>query len=385
MTMTTGSNTGRHNTPADARMRRGLKRYERPAPRRSRRLTALALSLLLSLILAVSGCGLGADSGVDPAAASASESQAALASAETLPEIAATDAVPSDTQTPSPSPEAAAQPPVPTEDRAGNPISVPEKVARIVSLAPSFTEILIDMGLAERIVAIDMNAAAINGVDAAWPVFDMMAPDTEKLLALAPDVLLASPISTGGGDDPFKLLRDAGICVIYVPTSDSIADIEEDLRFVGAVVGESDKAESLVTAMQAEIDAIGAIGAGVTEKKRVHFEISAAPYIYSFGKGVFLDEMLALIGAENVYADQESWIPVADEVALAGDPDVILTNVNYIPDAIGEIKARPGWSEIKAVKSGDVYYIDNMASSLPNHNIVKALREMAEAVYPELY
>ena len=385
MTMTTGNITGRHNTQAGARARRVQTRCERPAPLRPRWVTALALSLLLSLILAVSGCGLGTGSGVEPATPPASESLQAPASAETLPQTAATGAVPSDSQTPSPSPEAAEQPSVPTEDRAGNPISVPEKVSRIVSLAPSFTEMLIDMGLAERIVAIDMNAAAINGVNAAWPVFDMMAPDTEKLLALAPDVLLASPISTGGGDDPFKLLRDAGICVIYVPTSESIADIEEDLRFVGAVVGESEKAQSLVNAMRAELDAIGAIGAGVTEKKRVHFEISAAPYIYSFGKGVFLDEMLALIGAENVYADQESWIPVADEVALAGDPDVILTNVNYIPDAIGEIKVRPGWSEIKAVKTGDVYYIDNMASSLPNHNIVKALREMAEAVYPELY
>ena len=150
-------------------------------------------------------------------------------------------------------------------------------------------------------------------------------------------------------------------------------------------MGEPEKAQALVDGMQAELDAIGAIGATVTEKKRVHFEISAAPYIYSFGDGVFLDEMLTLIGAENVYADQQSWIPVADEVALAADPDVILTNVNYIPDAVGEIKARPGWAEVKAVKSGDVYPIDNMASSLPNHNIVKALREMAEAIYPELY
>ena len=275
--------------------------------------------------------------------------------------------------------------PVPTQDRTGAPITVPAQVKRILSLAPSFTEMLIDMGLSDRIVAIDMNAATLTGVDPAWPVFDMMAPDTEQLLALEADILLASPISTGGGEDPFKLLRDAGVCVIYVPTSNSIAAIQEDVLFVGAVVGESAKARQLVSDMQVAIDEIAAIGATVTEKKRVHFEISAAPYIYSFGKGVFLDEMLTLIGAENVYADQDSWIPVADEVALASDPDVILTNVSYLPDAVGEIEERAGWSELEAVKGGQVYAIDNMSSSLPNHNIVKALRQMAEAVYPELY
>ncbi len=360
----------------------------------NRRLAA-TLGVVIALILSLGLTGCGAPAGADLPGATAQPA----ASEQAEPSASATPAVSSES-VPSQEASAAAEPAAsadaspaapaeivakPTSDRAGNPIVVPETVARIVSLAPSFTEMLLDMGLGERIVAIDMNAVGLAGVNPDWPVFDMMAPDTEKLLALAPDVLLASPISTGGGEDPFKLLRDAGVCVIYVPTSSSIADIKTDLQFVGAVVGEPEKAQALVDGMQAELDAIGAIGATVTEKKRVHFEISAAPYIYSFGDGVFLDEMLTLIGAENVYADQESWIPVADEVALAADPDVILTNVNYIPDAIGEIKARPGWDEVKAVKNGDVYQIDNMASSLPNHNIVKALREMAEAIYPELY
>ena len=70
---------------------------------------------------------------------------------------------------------------------------------------------------------------------------------------------------------------------------------------------------------------------------------------------------------------------------MNADPDVILTNVNYIEDPVGEILSRPGWEEVTAVRDGNVYYIDNMASSLPDHNVVKALAEMAAAVYPEYY
>lgn len=342
------------------------------------------MGMLLALVLGLAGCGASSTSGPSASALPEASQEPAVTTASATTSEATPEATPD--ATPVPEAAVAGEPlPVPTQDRAGTPITVPAEVKRIVSLAPSFTEILIDMGLSERIVAIDMNAVTLTGVDAAWPVFDMMAPDTEKLLALEADILLASPISTGGGEDPFKLLRDAGVCVIYVPTSNSIAAIQEDVLFVGAVVGESGKARQMVADMQAGIDEVAAISATVTEKKRVHFEISAAPYIYSFGKGVFLDEMLTLIGAENVYADQDSWIPVADEVALASDPDVILTNVSYLPDAVGEIKERAGWSELEAVKGGQVFSIDNMSSSLPNHNIVKALRQMAEAVYPDLY
>jgi len=100
---------------------------------------------------------------------------------------------------------------------------------------------------------------------------------------------------------------------------------------------------------------------------------------------VFLNEMIELIGAENVFADQQSWIAVTQEAALSANPDVILTNVSYIPNPVDEIKTRDGWDAVKAVKDGNVIYIDNMSSSLPNQGIVKALHEMAKAVYPDKY
>ena len=70
---------------------------------------------------------------------------------------------------------------------------------------------------------------------------------------------------------------------------------------------------------------------------------------------------------------------------MAANPDVILTNVNYLEDPVGEILSRDGWNAVTAVSQKQVYAIDNMASSLANQNIVKALDQMAKAVYPEQY
>ena len=67
------------------------------------------------------------------------------------------------------------------------------------------------------------------------------------------------------------------------------------------------------------------------------------------------------------------------------NPDVILTNVDYIDNPIQEIKSRPGWENINAVKNNQVYLIDKNSSSRPSSHIIKALNEMAKAIYPDVY
>ena len=277
----------------------------------------------------------------------------------------------------------------PTQDRSGAPITLPETIDSIAVMAPSIAETVVDLGLGDKIVAIDTQteAYALAGVPEGLPAFDMQAPDTEALAALEPDVVFVSGISIIEGENLFQPLVDMGVCIASIPTSNSIADIEADVAFLAACLGCEAQGEAIVDEMQAEIDAVAAIGAAVPEdeRKSVYFEISAAPYCYSFGEGVFLDEMLELIGADNVLAGQEGWLSVDEEAVVAADPDVILTSVNYIDDPVGEITARAGWEGVAAVQNGEVYAIDNKTSSLPNENVVQALREMAQAIYPDLY
>jgi len=271
------------------------------------------------------------------------------------------------------------------KDRAGNPITLPETINKIISIGPSNTETLVALGCGDKITAADDYSSNVAGIKPDIPMFSMMMPDGEQIIALEPDVIFVTGMSKADGDDPFKAVANTGICVVYIPSSTSIEGIKEDIRYISEVVGAQSTGKEIISSMENEIEAIRTIGQGITKKKTVYFEISAAPRIISFGTGTFLNELIELVGAVNILSNQVSWISIADEAVLTANPDVILTSVNYIEDPINEIKSRPGWREITAVRNNDVYYIDADSSNRPNHNIIKALEEMAKAIYPDKY
>ncbi|MDD2494609.1 MAG: ABC transporter substrate-binding protein, partial [Tissierellia bacterium] len=246
-------------------------------------------------------------------------------------------------------------------------------------------ETLIALDFGDKIIAADTQSTDIEGLSKNIEYFDLMTPDIEKLIELKPDVVFASTMSIVEGNDPFKPLKDLGICVIYIPSSNSIEAIYEDTIFIADVMQVHEKGQKIVDDMQAKIDEFKEKSASIENKKTVYFEIAAAPYMYSFGKGVFLNEMIEIIGAENALGNQESWIAVSEETILAANPDVIITNVNYVENPTDEILSRNGWENITAIKKKQVYYVDNMASSLPNQNIIIALEQMAKAIYPDVY
>ena len=95
--------------------------------------------------------------------------------------------------------------------------------------------------------------------------------------------------------------------------------------------------------------------------------------------------MVEIVGAENIFADQDAWISPSEESVIDANPDVILTTVNYVENPTDEIKSREGWEHINAVKNNEVYYIDSDSASRPTQNIIKALNEIAKAIYPDKY
>lgn len=274
---------------------------------------------------------------------------------------------------------------LPTTDRAGNEITIPDTINTIVSMSPSTTEILLALGLEDKIIAADTQTQGYGLLPNVTTYFDMMTPDAEQIIALNPDIVYVSTMSIVGDVNPFKPLIDAGICVAYVPSSESILGIYDDITFLADSLQLSDKGNELISAMKTTIEEIQTISASIVDKKSVYFEIGAAPYMYSFGTGTFLNEMIDIIGANNVLGKEAGWISVSEEVALAANPDVILTNVNYIEGPIDEIKAREGWDTVSAVANNEVFYVDNKYSSLPNQNIILALEQMAEAIYPDAF
>ena len=139
--------------------------------------------------------------------------------------------------------------------------------------------------------------------------------------------------------------------------------------------------------MKKEVEEIKGIGEKITNKKKVYFEIGSTPSLYSFGKDTFLNEMIQIIGAENIFGNEDSWISPTPESVIAANPDVILTNVPEINgiSATDEIKSREGWDSLTAVKENQIYEIDKNSSSRPSQNVIKALKEMAKAIYPNEY
>jgi len=263
-----------------------------------------------------------------------------------------------------------------TQDRAGNPIAIPDTVNTIVSLAPSITRVIVDVGLAERLVAVDTYSLGIEGVPAEVAAFDMMVPDVEQLVALFPDVVLVSSMMLVDGDDPLKTLSDLGICVAYIPSSNSIADILADVLFIGQVTGAPEAAQALCDTFTAAMDSLPA---ETDVPVSVYFEISSLPSLYSLGNDTFLNEMITLLGGQNIFEDQTGWLVASEEAIIAANPEIIFTNEDWLEGAVDNILARAGWENISAVQNGRVYLINSDASSQPNHRIMEALEQMAEA------
>ena len=274
---------------------------------------------------------------------------------------------------------------LPTKDRSGKEITLPKEATKIISLVPSTTEVIEDLGKTDQLIAVDTQSSTMMTDLKKLPQMDMMAVDAEKLIALKPQIVYVNDINLASSESVWKQVEDAGITVVNIPTSTSIKAIKEDVQFIADSLSEHEKGQKLIKTMDQEIDEVAKIGKTIKKPKTVLSEVAALPDIYSFGNGTFLNEMIETIGAKNVLANEKGWLPVTEEAAIAAKPEVILTNVNYMKDPAKEILARKNWENVPAVQNKEVFEIDNMSSSLPNNHITKALKQMAKAVYPEEY
>lgn len=272
-------------------------------------------------------------------------------------------------------------------DREGNEFTLPKKVEKIISTAPSNTEVLVDLGLADKLVAVDKYSADVEGINKDLPKIDFRNPDAETIISLQPDIIIASGHNKVGDNDPFQLVKDAGITVVYIPSSYSIDGIYGDIEFIAQITKADKKSKEIIDNMKKEVESIKTIGDKITNKKKVYFEIGSGSMLSSFGKETFLNEMIEIVGAENIFANEKSWISPSAEAIISANPDVILTSMPDINGvkAVDDIKSRDGWGSITAIKEGQVYSIDGNSSSRPSQNIIKALKEMAKAIYPNEY
>jgi iron complex transport system substrate-binding protein len=252
---------------------------------------------------------------------------------------------------------------------------------RVIAGAPSVTEIVVGLGAAGCLVAIDRWSANVDGVPPGLPQIDFFYPDTEALIALSPDVIIIS-----GGADLAKRLaaqpvfRDSGCTLVDVPLAAGVGAIYGDIRRIAAILGVSDAAERLAAEMQAGL-ARNARPVSVSPVT-VYFEISPPPSVVTFGANTFLDDLVTLAGGRNIFADQTGIVFPGDEAIIRRNPAVILTNA--LPgnaDLAAAFQARPGFSAIDAVREHRIYAIDADASSRPSQHVVTALAQITAALW----
>jgi iron complex transport system substrate-binding protein len=271
-------------------------------------------------------------------------------------------------------------------DRGGNTVSVSRDINKVISTAPSTTEIIVDLGLADKLVAVDKYSLDIEGVPQDLPLIDFFYPDAEAIIGINPDIIISNGHNNlGAGDDPFKLIREAGIAVVYLPLSPDIENICLDIEFIADMLNVGDRGKALSGSLKTQIDEIAAIGKTIEDKKTVYFEISPAPNLVTIGRDTYLDQFITIIGAENIFADQVGVIFPGAESILDRNPDVIFTNMDGQYRPVEEIKNREGFEHVTAVKNNAIYTVDTNSSARPSARIVLALKQMAKAVYPDKY
>ena len=252
---------------------------------------------------------------------------------------------------------------------------------RIISAAPSNTEIITALGMGDRLIAVDRYSVGIPGVPSGVSEIDFFYPDTEAIIGLEPDLIFTNEINSFGvADNPFKLLGDMGVRVVQIPASVSIEEIYNDIILIAETLGVRERGEAIVNSMKEEIGRITAEANKAPERKTVYFEISGPPYLYSFGRGVYLNEMIEIVGGRNIFEDQNSWFSPSAEEIITRNPDIIFTMIYPGEDPVAEIKSRVAFENITAIRENRVYAIDSDSASRPTQNILPALRQMAEAI-----
>ncbi|WP_456330356.1 ABC transporter substrate-binding protein [Archaeoglobus sp.] len=260
---------------------------------------------------------------------------------------------------------------------------------RIVSLAPSNTEILFAIGAGDRVVGVTDYCNYPPEVIEKKEKGELVSIggyttiNIEKIVSLNPDLVVAS---YGNGIENIETLRRMGLEVVAFDPK-TVEDVMKDIILIGIATGEKENATKLVNEMLEKIEKVRE-KVGDEQKVRVAHVMWYDP-IWVSGKNTFIDEVIRLAGGENVF-NFEGWRTVSVEDLIAANPDVILVSsgsgMGGGRDVVYEwIMSDERLSGIKAVKEGRVYVVDADIISRPSYRLAEAVEVVAKCLHPEVF
>ncbi len=270
-------------------------------------------------------------------------------------------------------------------DGLGRAIKLDGPAQRVLSMAPSNTEILFAIGAGSQVVGRD---SLSDYPEAAKTVTDIgstfEALDTESIVSLKPDLVLAAEINT---PEQVKQLEDLGLTVYYLKNPVTLEEMYDNLAIVAQLTGHEDEAAALTESLMARVAAVDEKIAPLSSRPGVFYELDATDPAkpYTAGKGTFITLLIDRAGGYNIASDIDGYPQFSLEQVVTADPAfIILGDARYgvSPESIAQ---RPGWENLSAVKNGNVVPFNDDLASRPGPRLVDALEELAKLLRPELF
>ncbi len=253
---------------------------------------------------------------------------------------------------------------------------------RIVSLMPSNTEILYELGLGKDVVGVSTVDDYPKDVRKGKEQFDTMNLNKEALLKVKPDLILAHESQKGTSKKVLDSLEKNGVKVIYVKDAQSLDQTYETFKQIGKVTGREHEANELVDETKHNVEKVIKSVPRHHRSQSVFMEVSSKPEIYTAGKHTFFDDMLAQLDAKNSFSNIEGWKPVDKESIIKKNPDILISTEGLSKsDYYKVIKKRDGFRQIKAVKNGRIETVDGDEISRPGPRIDEGLKQLRDAIY----
>lgn len=270
-------------------------------------------------------------------------------------------------------------------DGLGREVNLPGPAQRVISLAPSNTEILFAIGAGPQVVGRDHLS---NYPEAAKTVTDIgstyEALNTEQIVALKPDLILAAEVNT---PEQVKSLESLGLTVYYLKNPATLEEMYGNLEIAAQLTGHANEAAALIDALKARVAAVDARIAPISSRPSVFYEMDATDPAkpYTAGKGTFITLLIERAGGHNIAADLDGYPQLSLEQIVASNPDFIILGDAAYGTSPASVAARPGWADLSAVKNNHVVAFDDNLVSRPGPRLVDALETLAKILHPGLF
>lgn len=265
-------------------------------------------------------------------------------------------------------------------DEAGREVRLPQKIDRVVSLAPNLTEIIYAIGAGDRLVGRTSYCDYPPAAKAVAEVGDTMQPSVERIIALRPQLVL---ISTASQLETFTKQLDEQRIAAYVTNPNSVDQVFRSIETLGRLFGTTDQAKQVAAALRRRTQAVQAAVANQPPIK-VFYQVSVEP-LYTIGRDAFLTDLIRRAGGISVTADLPTAFPrYSDEAALASRPAaIILPSGGAMGNA--NSKVAPALKNSPAVRSNRVYKINDDLLARPGPRLIDGLEQLARALHPEAF